>query len=159
VPHLLHNLLTAASKSGNFLLNVGPDSDGVVPVEEADRLRAIGAWLRKNGESYYGSERCGLSGATNGVWTRKGKNYYFHIFRWYGGTATIALTKGPVKSACILATGRKVKWTYASNGRIVFYGMPVKPPDPFVTTLKVEFERPPERYAEKDITAWLEGKA
>ena len=43
---LLHNLIDIASKGGNYLLNVGPDSHGVIPQPEADRLLAMGAWLK-----------------------------------------------------------------------------------------------------------------
>jgi alpha-L-fucosidase len=33
-------------RGGNLLLNVGPMADGTIPAPQADRLRAIGAWLR-----------------------------------------------------------------------------------------------------------------
>ena len=53
---LLHNLVDIASKGGNYLLNVGPTSQGVIPQPEVDRLKAIGTWLQINGESIYGTQ-------------------------------------------------------------------------------------------------------
>ena len=48
---LLRNLIDIASKGGNYLLNIGPDSHGIVPQPEVDRLHAMGAWLAGNGEA------------------------------------------------------------------------------------------------------------
>ena len=52
---LIHDLVDIVSKNGNLLLNVGPRADGVIPAEVAGLLRAVGAWLRVNGEAIYGT--------------------------------------------------------------------------------------------------------
>ena len=41
------------SKNGNLLLNVGPMADGTIPENQADRLRALGRWLDRNGEAIF----------------------------------------------------------------------------------------------------------
>ncbi|MEA2261155.1 MAG: alpha-L-fucosidase, partial [Acidobacteriaceae bacterium] len=38
---LLRNLIDIASKGGNYLLNIGPDSKGVVPPAEIERLHQV----------------------------------------------------------------------------------------------------------------------
>ena len=43
------------SKNGNLLLNVGPMADGTIPEIQMRRLRAMGAWLKVNGEAIYGT--------------------------------------------------------------------------------------------------------
>ena len=48
-------LIDLASKGVNYLLNVGPTAEGVIPEPSAERLRAIGAWMRTNGEAIYGT--------------------------------------------------------------------------------------------------------
>ena len=50
---LVRNLCDIASKGGNYLLNVGPDSTGIIPQPEVDRLEAIGKWMKVNGEAIY----------------------------------------------------------------------------------------------------------
>ena len=54
---LIHNLIDVASKGGNYLLNVGPTSEGEIPEPSLERLHVIGDWLRTNGEVIYGTER------------------------------------------------------------------------------------------------------
>jgi len=45
------------SKGGNYLLNVRPDLRGIVPQPSQDNLRAVGEWLKMNGEAIYGAGR------------------------------------------------------------------------------------------------------
>ena len=55
VKQLLRRLVTIVGNGGNYLLNVGPDERGVIPEPDVTRLKAIGAWLRTNGEAIYGT--------------------------------------------------------------------------------------------------------
>ncbi len=52
---LLRNLCDIASKGGNYLLNVGPTSEGQIPEASQQRLKEIGAWMRVNGAAIYGT--------------------------------------------------------------------------------------------------------
>lgn len=52
---LIRNLADIASKGGNYLLNVGPDSKGNIPAESLKRLAEIGTWMKVNGEAIYGT--------------------------------------------------------------------------------------------------------
>jgi alpha-L-fucosidase len=54
---LLYWLTTITSKGGNYLLNIGPTGDGLFPEESLKRLKDIGAWMRINGESVYGTTK------------------------------------------------------------------------------------------------------
>jgi alpha-L-fucosidase len=48
-------LVDIVSKGGNYLLNVGPTSEGVIPQPSQDVLRTVGRWLKVNGEAVYGA--------------------------------------------------------------------------------------------------------
>ncbi len=52
---LLLTLIDTVSRGGNFLLDVGPDADGQIPVVMQDRLSYVGRWLKYNGEAIYGT--------------------------------------------------------------------------------------------------------
>jgi alpha-L-fucosidase len=52
---LIHLLVNIVAKGGNFLLNVGPDADGVLPEPAVQRLKEIGRWMQVNGDAIYGT--------------------------------------------------------------------------------------------------------
>ena len=54
---LLSELVSCVAAGGNYLLNVGPDPDGVIPLPACERLLAMGQWLQVHGEAIYGTDR------------------------------------------------------------------------------------------------------
>jgi alpha-L-fucosidase len=50
---LIALLVDIVSKNGNLLLDVGPEADGTIPPVQMERLEALGAWLKQNGEAIY----------------------------------------------------------------------------------------------------------
>jgi alpha-L-fucosidase len=54
---IIFKLVDIASKGGNYLLNVGPTSEGVIPQGSQDNLRSVGKWLKVYGEAVYGAGR------------------------------------------------------------------------------------------------------
>ncbi len=56
---LIMVLCDLVSRGGNFLLDIGPTSDGRIPVIMQQRLIEIGDWLKVNGEAIYGTRYAG----------------------------------------------------------------------------------------------------
>ena len=50
---VIRNLIDNISANGNLCLNISPKSDGTIPQDQQDVLRAIGKWLNKYGEAGY----------------------------------------------------------------------------------------------------------
>ncbi len=50
---LIHMFVDIVSKNGNLLLNVGPMANGTIPANQAERLRALGRWLDRNGAAIF----------------------------------------------------------------------------------------------------------
>ena len=53
---ITRTLCEVAWKGGNLLLNVSPMSDGGLPSEQMQRLRAVGEWINRNGEAIYDTQ-------------------------------------------------------------------------------------------------------
>lgn len=79
---LIHCLVKAAGNNANLLLNVGPRSNGTIQPEFIERLKELGVWMRRNGESIYGTRGGPVSPMSFGVTTQKGNKIYLHILEW-----------------------------------------------------------------------------
>ncbi|MBI5767898.1 MAG: alpha-L-fucosidase [Verrucomicrobia bacterium] len=101
----LRTLVTCAGGDGNLLFNVGPMPDGRIEPRQVDRLREMGAWLAKNGESIYGTRGGPWHPTRTVASTRRGNTVYLHVFRW--NTDVIELPPLPckIKSATLLGGG------------------------------------------------------
>jgi alpha-L-fucosidase len=99
---LLRNLIDIASKGGNFLLNVGPTSEGLIPEPSVERLGEIGKWMEKNGESIYGSSAGPLQKLSWGRTTQKPGKIYVHVFDWPSGDLRVSGIKQKVQAAYLL---------------------------------------------------------
>jgi len=79
-------LIRGAGGDGNVLLNVGPRPDGMIDPEQAARLKEMGTWLKKYGESIYGTRGGPWKPTKNIASTRKGNFVYLHILGWRDDT-------------------------------------------------------------------------
>jgi alpha-L-fucosidase len=132
---LVHALIDAASKGGNFLLNIGPMPDGTVQPEFQERLRGIGAWLKVNGEAIYGTTFGPLQDVPFGRTTAKGNTVYLHVYSLPANTLQVA-GLGPVKSVRALNGGQILKFTQ-EEGRLSIQTAGVRP-DEYATVFVVE---------------------
>jgi alpha-L-fucosidase len=152
---LVRNLIDIASKGGNYLLNIGPDSKGNVPAAEVERLQQVGQWIAVNGESIYGTGPT-LFGAEAGSYSSTGKDsagkakfipawnwrsttaadkIYIELFTWPSGEFHLEKLPRTVTSAYLMADPRHtpLKLTRTSTGLDI--NLPAKALDPIATVL------------------------
>jgi alpha-L-fucosidase len=137
VPQLIHYLVRAAGYDSNFLLNVGPMPNGKIQPEFVERLKAIGAWLEKNGESIYGTRGGPISPRPWGVTTQKGDTIYVHILDWQDPALLLPKLDQRVASASMLGTADKVEVVEADYGTVLKLPESAKDPVDNIVVLKV----------------------
>jgi len=152
-------LVDIVSKGGNYLLNVGPTAEGVIPQASQDVLRTVGRWLKFNGEAVYGAgaspfgEEFGEFSARGAKdvrgqklflpqteWrvTSKPGRLYFTFFSEPRAPFEIPLVKNKLIRAYRLADKAPVELT-SENGKTTFtLERPML--DPMATVVVVQFE-------------------
>jgi len=151
-------LVDIVSKGGNYLLNVGPTSEGVIPQPSQDNLRAVGRWLKVNGESIYGAgptpfgaelgspdpSRTDKKGnpefniAKDWRCTTKPGKLYIHLFRWPGQSFSLADVPGTVSKAYLLADSSRKSLNVTRSGNSVAVALPAAAPDKIDSVLVLE---------------------
>ena len=112
--HLLDKLVQCVGGDGNLLLNIGPKPDGTIPEDQADRLKQFGKWLKKYGESIYGTRGGPFKPERFYVSTCKGNKIYVHMLSWKYDT--VELPPIPAKILdCTLLTGGTVKFKQSDD--------------------------------------------
>jgi len=142
---LVRNLVDIASKGGNYLLNVGPTSEGLIPEPSVQRLKEIGAWMRVNGQAIYGTTASPFKRLPWGRCTKKinpdGVILYLHVFDWPAdGMLQVPGLKSQIRSATLLADGRRLEVQQGQKGPII--RLPADPPDRISSTVMLEIQGP-----------------
>ena len=113
---LIQMLVRAAGKNANLLLNIGPEPGGALPSLALDRLKTIGEWLNKYGETIYGT-RGGIVGPHDwGVSTQRGNKLYIHIMNSMDSSLFIPTGNHKIKSAVVYGTNKRVNFTKTGKG-------------------------------------------
>jgi alpha-L-fucosidase len=154
---LIRNLCDIASKGGNYLLNVGPTSEGLIPQPSLERLAEVGKWMKVNGEAIYGTgptpfgaeagklsdtekDKNGkLKFITSWEWraTTKPGKIYLEIFKWpTDGKFEVPGLQSKVQKAYLLAGHKKVKCQPNESG--VSLALPEKAPDAIASVVCLE---------------------
>lgn len=142
---VIRNLIDAASKGGNYLLNVGPDAAGRIPQPSVERLAAMGKWLHVNGDAIYGTGASPFEHQLpwGRVTTKPGK-LYLHVFDWPEQgelrVPTLPAGQGSVERAYPLANASR-SLDVSSTAEGVTIDVPGTAPDPDASVLVLELSR------------------
>src|SRR5690606_34305117 len=113
---LVQYLVKAAGYDANFLLNVGPMPNGEIQPEHKERLKQMGEWLAKNGETIYGTRGGPLTPRDWGVTTQKGDKVYVHVLDWTDESLILPAWGKRVKAARVFGSKDVVKFSQNEFG-------------------------------------------
>jgi alpha-L-fucosidase len=136
---LIRNLIDIASKGGNYLLNVGPTSEGLIPEPSVERLKAIGEWMKLNHEAIYATTASPFKRLAWGRCTKKltsnGAVLYLHVFEWPKDSRLLVPgLKNKVDKAYFL-TDKHQSMATQNGPEGVTLELPAKAPDPVSSTI------------------------
>jgi alpha-L-fucosidase len=131
---LIQQLVQVSSRGGNYLLNVGPTSEGLIPQPSVERLAEVGQWLKINHEAVYGTAPSPFPYELPwGLLTTKPGRVFLHVFKWPQKPLVIYGLKSKVIRAYLLADKKGLKFTQQSNAGMDHYSLnlelPSSPPD------------------------------
>lgn len=127
---LVRMLVDIASKGGNFLLNVGPTPEGLIPDASVERLEVMGKWMAANGESVHGTTASVIGRPDWGRCTVKGNKLYLHVFTWpQDGTLKVPLARGTVEKAYLLADKKRTSLPVAAGDGTMTVSLAPQAPD------------------------------
>ena len=166
---LVTNLVDIASKGGNYLLNVGPNSLGEIPAPSVARLQAVGEWMKINGEAIYGTTASPFpAGLPWGRCTKRvepdGTTLYLHVFTssWpKDGQLVVPDLMNQVERAYLLQPNwfgghRELKTVNVPLTQTrepnVTIRVPIRPPGRFSTTIVLKLKAAPRIYYPPGLT-------
>ena len=139
---LIQNLIDIASKGGNYLLNVGPTNDGLIPQPSIDRLKVVGKWLKTNGEAIYGTTASPFAYVSFGRCTRKNDKLYLHVTKY----PTDGLIKVPLDNTVVkayLLAQPKTSIAHKVVGKYLQLQLPKTPLDSVATVVVLQIAGEP----------------
>jgi alpha-L-fucosidase len=128
---IIRRMVAIVSKGGNYLLNVGPTGEGVIPGPSVKILKSVGDWMNKNSESIYGTSPSPFPAEFPwGFCTRKGDLLYLHVFDWPGdGVLKLKGLNNQIRNAFML-TEKEGKLTVDRHEDGEYrISLPESPPD------------------------------
>jgi alpha-L-fucosidase len=147
---MLGKLIDIAGNGGNYLLNVGPNSKGVIPKESQTRLKIMGEWLQKNGNAIYGTTAGPYPYEFNwGSMTQrnKGENttLYLNVVDWpKNGIFKLFGLNNSIENASLLANGKSLsydaKFNAAAGANVISIDVPKTAPDPNVSVIALKIK-------------------
>ncbi len=114
---IIKMLTFAATRDENFAVRVTPDANGSIPDYQKEALRGVGEWLKKYGESIYGTRNGPYAPGPWGGSTRKGNTIYLHLTQnRESGAYRFPKLPGGIKKVELLNDNKALRFTNDSSG-------------------------------------------
>ena len=138
---ILRMLIDCSSKGGNFLLNVGPTPEGLIPEPSVQRLAQVGQWMQGNSEAIYGTTASPFKDLNFGKCTQKTGRLFLHVFNWPAdGHLLLPVQNKAAKVYLLMKPAAALETSSTERGLQIT--LPPAAPDPIASVVVVELEGP-----------------
>lgn len=136
----IQTLERTAGGNGNLLLNVGPMMDGRMEARQITRLKEMGDWLKKYGESIYDTHGGPYPPTATYAATRRGNKLYIHVLEKKESFLRLAPLPGVTIKKAYFMEGAAVTFTQdeKTGYRIT---LPDTMPDAISSVIVLELDR------------------
>jgi hypothetical protein len=131
-------LVRTAGGDGNLLFNVGPMPDGRIEPRQAERLRAMGAWLAAHGDTIHGTRGGPFWPGPWGASTHRGDEVYVHVLHRDGDELVLPALPQRIVAATLHDGDGAVAWEQTDE--LVTLHLPPAPPDEVDTIVVLRLE-------------------
>ena len=156
-------LFDIASKGGNYLLNVGPTAEGVIPEASVNILKTVGNWMKINSEAIYGTK--GTPFRVEFPWgniTQKKNKLYLGIYDWPKADFYLEGLRNKINKVYLLSDPSKKPITFSQtqnkelDHHRVKINLPASAPDKIVSVVVLELDGEPQ--VENQISQQFDGR-
>jgi alpha-L-fucosidase len=143
---VIRRLVTIVSKGGNYLLNVGPTGEGIIPGPSVEILNAVGAWMSRNAESIYGTSPSPFPYELPwGYCTQKGNRLFLHVFDWpEDGRLHLSGLNNTIERAYALLSPEEALTVGRDEAGGLLISLPAEPPDDIDSVIALEINGEPD---------------
>jgi len=138
---ILRALATCMHNGGNFLLNVGPLTDGSILPAERTLFAEVGEWVGSNKEAVFGTLANPFNFCDQKLTCYRGTTTYTVFYFWHGRETVIAGVGNQVREVRMVATGERITFTQTGD-RVFLTGLPESRPG-VLPVVAMELDSPP----------------
>jgi alpha-L-fucosidase len=113
---IIRALIEVISRGGNLLLDVGPQPDGQIQPEFAERLNAVGAWTRHNAAAIYGSTYGPIQGQQAYRTTARAASTFVFVMDETATEVIVSPINRPVHQARLVSNGKPLAFHPSGKG-------------------------------------------
>jgi alpha-L-fucosidase len=136
---IIRMIVNNACCDGNLLLSWGPKWDGEFATAEKERLLEVGAWLKANGTSIYGTRGGPWKFGRWGGSTRRGEKAWLHVTSWPSETLRQPVVPDRKVKAARLLNGPAL--SFQDSGNQITINVPRAQQDALLTIIELTFDQ------------------
>ena len=134
------NVISVVARGGTYMLNIGPRSDGSIPVNAQESLLGAGKWIKSHAATIYGAQASPWEKAFSwGDVTVKGNKLYLHVFKWpSSGKIYLPGLSNSISEASIIGLSSQV--TIAKEGDWTVVNIPKIQPNDMIPVIQLNLK-------------------